>query len=259
VDQIVTSATEGLTRPTASVTLSKAEDPANATLLFPDPSFVREVEQPFAHSELPRTKKPGALASRALDIVFALGLIIATLPLMLFCALAVRLSGPGPVIFSQKRIGRFGDEFSCLKFRTMVQNAELAMPAVLEASSAAGFEWSATQKLTNDPRVTSVGRFLRRYCLDELPQLLNVLAGQMSIVGPRPIVAAEVVRYGPFFIDYCSVKPGLTGLWQVSGKHLLPYQDRVRLDAAYANSKSVRTDLAILCRTVPFVLAGKNV
>ena len=258
MDQIVTSANEGLTGPAPGATLSKADPLESGTLLFPNAEFVRECEQPFLHPEPPRTKRPGALVSRMLDLVLASFLLVLTLPLMLFCTLAVRLSGPGPVIFSQKRIGQFGEEFSCLKFRTMVQNAELAMPAVLEASAAAGFEWSATQKLTNDPRVTPVGRFLRRYCLDELPQILNVLAGQMSIVGPRPIVAAEVVRYGPYFHDYCSVRPGLTGLWQVSGKHLLPYQERVRLDAAYANSKSVRMDLVILCRTVPFVLAGKN-
>jgi len=106
--------------------------------------------------------------------------------------------------------------------------------------------------------VTHVGRFMRRYCLDELPQLFNILAGQMSVVGPRPIVAAEIDRYGAQFADYCAVRPGLTGLWQISGRHALSYEERVRLDSEYARTKSVATDIAILWRTVPIVLAGLN-
>ena len=257
MDQIVSPADEGLTPHVSTATLAHIDGLSPTPFLWPD-QHPAESDQAFL-PPTPRTESlSNATLSRALDVVLAGGLLVFTLPLMIFCALAVRLSGPGPIVFSQKRIGKSGEEFKCFKFRTMVRDAEQAMSVVLEASPQALFEWSVAQKLSNDPRVTPVGRFLRRYCLDELPQILNVFAGQMSIVGPRPIVAAEVVRYGPYFVDYCSVRPGLTGLWQVSGKHLLPYPERVRLDAAYAQSKCIRTDLVILCKTVPFILSGKN-
>lgn len=198
------------------------------------------------------------MSARLLDLSVACALLIFSLPLMLFSALAVRASSPGPILYRQERIGRGGARFQCLKFRTMVVDADSIMRAILESCGEAGAEWQALQKLQRDPRVTPIGRFLRRYCLDELPQIFNVFAGEMSVVGPRPIVADEVVRYGDSFPDYCSVKPGLTGLWQVSGKHALPYAERVRLDADYARSKSVGADLVILWRTVPIVLRGEN-
>ena len=140
----------------------------------------------------------------------------------------------------------------------MVQDADTAIEQVLRISTQNRQEWAALHKLKRDPRVTPVGAFLRRYCLDELPQLINVLAGEMSIVGPRPIVAAEIERYGVNFAAYCSVKPGLTGLWQVSGRHSLPYPQRVELDAQYARSKTLSLDLLIIWRTVPIVLRGEN-
>jgi exopolysaccharide production protein ExoY len=174
------------------------------------------------------------------------------------CVLAVRFAGPGPILFRQSRIGKGGVEFTCLKFRTMSTGAEATIAHLLVNSNESQQEWLAVRKLTHDPRVTRIGRFLRRYCLDELPQLFNVLAGEMSIVGPRPIVAEEIGRYGCHFVDYCSVKPGLTGLWQVSGRHALSYEQRVALDAKYARSKSVKFDFLILCRTVPIVIRGEN-
>jgi lipopolysaccharide/colanic/teichoic acid biosynthesis glycosyltransferase len=140
----------------------------------------------------------------------------------------------------------------------MVQHADRTLEEVLKGSVEFQNDWRELQKLRCDPRVTPIGRVLRRYCLDELPQLFNVLAGHMSIVGPRPIVEAEITKYGSSFAHYCSVKPGLTGLWQVSGRHALSYDERVRLDATYANSKSLQSDLVILWRTVPIVLFGLN-
>jgi len=205
-----------------------------------------------------RLSRPDAVAGRLLDITVAGGLLLLVLPLMAVCALAVLLSGPGPLLFRQQRVGRGGNGFTCLKFRTMVTDADAVMKTLLESNGQAHAQWLAVQKLDRDPRVTRVGRFLRRYCLDELPQLFNVLAGDMSVVGPRPIVEAEVNRYGPRFPDYCSVKPGITGLWQISGKHALSYEERVRLDAEYARSKSTAMDLVILWRTVPIVLLGQN-
>lgn len=197
-------------------------------------------------------------SGRLLDVTAAALILLLVLPLMAACALAVMLSSPGPLLFRQTRIGRNGREFICLKFRTMTDRAEDEIDRILNECSSSQKEWAAVYKLRSDPRVTPTGRFLRRYCLDELPQLFNVLKGDMSIVGPRPIVAAEVHRYGPNFADYCKINPGLTGLWQVSGLHDLPYEERVRLDVQYANSKSLRLDMLILLKTVPIVLLGEN-
>jgi lipopolysaccharide/colanic/teichoic acid biosynthesis glycosyltransferase len=195
---------------------------------------------------------------RMLDLVAASFIFLFVLPLMLVCALVIRLTSRGPVIYRQARIGHEGREFTCFKFRTMAHTADTAIKSLLVEGSPYREEWAALYKLRADPRITPVGRFMRRYSLDELPQLLNVLKGDMSIVGPRPIVADEIHRYGDRFADYCKVKPGITGLWQVSGRHALTYDERVRLDAEYANNKSMRLDLLILWRTIPVVLWGQN-
>jgi lipopolysaccharide/colanic/teichoic acid biosynthesis glycosyltransferase len=207
---------------------------------------------------MPAGGRANELSCRCFDLAVGSLLLLLLLPLMGICALVVRLSGAGPVLFRHTRVGRDGREFQCLKFRTMVQNADALFEELLESNTDALHEWLTAQKLQKDPRVTFCGHFLRRYCLDELPQLFNVMAGDMSIVGPRPIVTAEIGRYGAAFADYCSVKPGLTGLWQVSGRHRLPYEHRVQLDAEYAQSKSVAGDVVILWRTVPVVLLGLN-
>lgn len=195
---------------------------------------------------------------RLLDLSLAVAILLFVLPLMALCALAIRLSGPGPVVFRHSRIGRGGGEFICFKFRTMVDGAERSINSILIGNSHDREEWASRHKLRKDPRVTILGRFMRRHSIDELPQLFNVLRGEMSIVGPRPIVADEIHKYGDRFADYCSVNPGLTGLWQVSGRHALSYDQRVSLDAEYANAKSLRLDLLILWRTVPVVLFGQN-
>lgn len=213
------------------------------------------VESFIAPPEL-RTPRAPEAAERALDIVLASLLLLLVLPLMGVCALLVLFSGPGPLLYRQQRVGLGGQEFTCLKFRTMICDADGAIEQLLRNNLDARAQWIAVQKLKDDPRVTYFGRFLRRYFLDELPQILNVLAGDMSIVGPRPIVPSEIERYGSKFADYCSVKPGLTGLWQVSGRHALSYEERVQLDSDYARSKSVGTDLRILWRTVPVVMLG---
>lgn len=195
---------------------------------------------------------------RMLDLAAASLILLLVLPLMLCCAVAICLTSRGPVIYRQARIGREGREFVCFKFRTMTHSAATAIDALLVEGSPYREEWAALYKLREDPRVTFLGRFMRRYSLDELPQLFNVFRGDMSIVGPRPIVADEIHRYGDRFADYCSVKPGITGLWQVSGRHALSYEDRVRLDAEYAKNKSARLDLLILWRTIPVVFWGQN-
>ena len=209
--------------------------------------------------ELPcERSENGRSDGRALDIIATIFLLVLFLPLMCLCALAVLTTSKGPLLFSQPRIGRDGRLFNCLKFRTMVDNAESSMDQILQGSPEAQAQWQAVQKLKHDPRVTPIGHFMRRYCIDELPQLFNVLRGDMSIVGPRPIVPAEQDRFGNNFAAYCSVKPGLTGIWQVSGRHSLSYQQRVELDAQYARSKCLSLDLLILWRTVPIVFMGQN-
>ena len=206
----------------------------------------------------PHRSGAGEPLGRIFDVTLALALIAFLFPLMIACAIAVRCTGPGPLLFRHTRIGRDGREFQCLKFRTMNHSAELTLDALLDSSVTSREQWALLRKLSQDPRTTRVGRYLRRYSLDELPQLFNVVRGEMSIVGPRPIVEAEIERYGASFAHYCSVKPGLTGLWQVSGRHALPYEERVMLDARYATSKSLQGDLMILLRTVPVVIMGQN-
>src|SRR5688500_6725211 len=207
----------------------------SAAPLTPMPS----VELPEIPREIPDSELRISPSARLLDISFALCILILVLPLMGICALAIRLGSPGSAIFRQVRLGRGGREFTCLKFRTMSQGAEPSLNAVLGQDGRLQEEWASVYKLHADPRVTPLGRFMRRYSIDELPQLFNVLRGEMSVVGPRPIVSAEIHRYGERYDDYCKVNPGITGLWEVSGRHALSYDERVRLDAEYANNKSV--------------------
>jgi Undecaprenyl-phosphate galactose phosphotransferase WbaP len=170
-------------------------------------------------------------------------------PGILLIAVFVILSSRGPVFYSHRRIRKDGAFFSMWKFRTMCVNSTEVLDQYLAAHPEARAEWMKTHKLRHDPRVTPIGAFLRRYSLDELPQVWNVLMGQMSLVGPRPIVAAEVEKYGDFFGFYCRVKPGLTGLWQVSGRSTLSYDSRVAIDCRYVKHWSLWGDFVILLRT----------
>ena len=180
-------------------------------------------------------------------------LVLLCLPVLLLAialiALAIRITSPGPIFFSHRRIRRHGRFFSMWKFRTMCVNSTEVLENHLAANPEARAEWRKDHKLKFDPRVTPVGEFLRRTSLDELPQLWNVITGSMSLVGPRPIVAAEVEKYGEFFADYCLVKPGVTGLWQVSGRSRVSYPERVQLDRHYAHHWSLAADVRILLRT----------
>lgn len=188
-------------------------------------------------------------AKRLVDIVLILLSLPVSLPILGILSLVVLMTTPGPVFYSHRRIGRNGAFFSMWKFRTMCENSAEVLEDYLGRHPQARAEWSRTHKLRYDPRVTSVGRFLRRYSLDELPQLWNVMAGKMTLVGPRPIVAAEVEKYGDGFRFYRRVKPGLTGLWQVSGRSQLTYPQRVQLDCDYVERWSMRRDFVILLRT----------
>lgn len=186
---------------------------------------------------------------RAFDIVVASVALVAAAPLILATAAMVRISSRGPVIFRQTRIGRRGESFECLKFRTMVTDAESRLAAILVEDEEARSAFEADFKLSEDPRTTRVGRLLRRSSLDELPQLINVLRGDMSIVGPRPVVPEELPRYGAYGQIVLQVRPGMTGPWQVSGRNSISYLQRVRLDVDYALNHSLVDDISILRRT----------
>ncbi|RCW79647.1 sugar transferase [Paracoccus lutimaris] len=192
---------------------------------------------------------------RMLDIVGALVLLLVFSPLILVISLLM-LSQRGPVMFGHQRVGQGGTAFACRKFRTMVPDAEARLQELLERDPEARRQWQADHKLDNDPRITPVGHFLRRSSLDELPQLVNVLRGEMSLVGPRPVTRAELQRYGVDSASYLALRPGLTGKWQVSGRNDISYASRVALDSTYAREFSARGDLAILLQTVRVVLGA---
>ena len=198
------------------------------------------------------------LACRVFDVVVALAAIVFLSPLLVAVAVAVWWSDKGAAIFEHERIGQGGRPFKCLKFRSMVVDAEAKLASYLAANESARAEWELGHKLRSDPRVTPLGAFLRRSSLDELPQFFNVLRGDMSVVGPRPIVAGEVVHYGSRYADYCRVKPGITGLWQVSGRSDTTYRRRVTMDVVYARRKSFWWDVKLLALTLPAVLLSRG-
>ena len=191
---------------------------------------------------------------RAFDLVVATLLLIALSPLFAYLAWKIRGDG-GPVFFLHQRIGRDGQPFGCIKFRTMVPNAPAVLQQLLATDPAARAEWDKDFKLKNDPRITRIGKFLRAYSLDELPQLWNVLKGEMSLVGPRPIVKGELQRYAEDADFYLETRPGMTGLWQISGRNNTDYGYRVSLDSWYVKNWSLWYDIVILLKTVRVVLA----
>jgi exopolysaccharide production protein ExoY len=201
---------------------------------------------------------PVVALNLSLNIVLALVALVFFLPLMVFVALAVWSQDRGPIFFAHKRIGQGGRSFPCLKFRSMAIDAQERLEELLARDPEARAEWERDHKLRNDPRVTQLGLFLRKSSLDELPQLFNVLGGQMDLVGPRPIVEAEIPKYGSRFKHYCAVKPGITGLWQVSGRNDTSYRTRVALDCIYAKTKNPALDLWVMACTIPAVLLRKG-
>ena len=201
-----------------------------------------------------RQSRVGRTIKRSGDVLFSLAVLTLGAPLFGLLAALVKLSSPGPVFYVQKRVGRGYRRFGCIKFRTMRADADSVLAQVLERSPAMRAEFERDFKLRDDPRITPIGRFLRRSSLDELPQFLNVLRGEMSVVGPRPIVDKEIERYSDYMDEVLAVRPGLTGLWQVSGRNNLSYAKRVRLDLAYARGRSCRLDFAIILRTFGVLL-----
>jgi Undecaprenyl-phosphate galactose phosphotransferase WbaP len=227
------------------------------------PAFAFEATRGFGQDAMLLSYRDGLSrpASRmikgALDVTVAALMLILSSPLFLILAVVGRLDG-GPMLFSHRRVGAGGRHFQCLKFRTMVVDSDRALNEALARDPALAAEWAATRKLVNDPRVTRIGRFLRNTSLDELPQLINVLRMEMSLVGPRPIVDSEVPLYGEAIAQYYATRPGLTGLWQVSGRSNTSYARRVQLDVWYVNNWTVWNDIAVLLKTIPAVLGRQG-
>ena len=187
---------------------------------------------------------------RAIDLALVVTILILGFPLFLSLALLVKLTSPGPIFFGHTRIGQHGKTFKAWKFRSMYQNADDVLRKHLDDIVEAREEWDRDHKLRRDPRITPAGNIFRKLSLDELPQIWNVLKGDMALVGPRPIVEKEVIRYGKVFRLYTSVKPGITGLWQVSGRNDIGYEERVALDQFYVRHWSPWLDVYILARTI---------
>lgn len=191
---------------------------------------------------------------RGFDIIFSALVLLTCSPIYIFLAICVHLSSPGPIFYTQERVGKNFKRFKCTKFRTMVTNAEEVLAQLLAQSPNQRQEFEETFKLKNDPRITWIGKFLRVTSLDELPQFWNVLKGDMSVVGPRPLVPDEVHMYGNKMKRVLTVKPGITGLWQVSGRNDIPYSQRVLIDVYYVNHHHPILDFWIVLKTVGVVL-----
>jgi exopolysaccharide production protein ExoY len=213
------------------------------------------------YSRIASTTSPlpiGLASKRVIDIILAVSGIVLLAPLLIICFVVTVVTSPGPVLFRHRRVGFKGKYFDCLKFRTMVTDAPERLRKLLESDPLAAAEWTANRKLRHDPRVTAIGAILRKSSLDELPQLFNVLRGDMSIVGPRPVTEDELIRYSSGINDYLACRPGITGLWQVSGRSTTTYNKRIACDVFYARKWSMTLDAKILIVTIPALLVSDD-
>jgi exopolysaccharide production protein ExoY len=200
----------------------------------------------------------GGILKRGFDITVASVALVFISPIFLMLMLLVKFSDKGPVFYGHRRIGHNGQTFRCMKFRTMVVDGDRVLQAYLQGNPKAQEEWLATRKLQEDPRVTVIGTVLRKLSLDELPQLLNIIRGEMSIVGPRPVVEEELELYDAAAVYYLQSRPGLTGLWQVSGRNDVSYETRVAFDTHYVKTWSLRSDMVIIAKTIPAVCFSRG-
>ncbi len=202
--------------------------------------------------------KYSSFVKRTFDVALASSALIFLFPMFLILCVVLLISQGRPIFIKHKRVGRSGASFGCLKFRSMVTNADDVLKDHLSKNPEVREEWEATRKLKSDPRITQIGAFLRKSSVDELPQLFNIIRGEMSVVGPRPIVQDEVRYYGDDFIHYTKLRPGLTGLWQVSGRNDVSYKTRVQLDVRYSQQCNLYNDVVIIAKTIPAVLRSKG-
>jgi exopolysaccharide production protein ExoY len=220
--------------------------------------LARSADFSIAEAGVDRSPPLGGILKRGFDITGALCALILLSPLFLLVAALVKFSDGGSVFYGHPRIGRAGRVFRCLKFRTMRENGDKILADYLRSNPEARAEWEATRKLKHDPRVTAVGAVLRKLSIDELPQVFNILIGEMSIVGPRPVVREELERYGSAAIFYLMSRPGLTGLWQVSGRNDVSYAARIAFDRHYVENWSLTQDIRIIIKTVPAVCLSRG-
>jgi exopolysaccharide production protein ExoY len=218
-------------------------------------SSIRSNRLPLPHEQaLPTESRSYEVGKRIFDVCFAFLLLPIAIPAMALISMVIGLTSGWPLVFSQRRVGRHGRPFTIWKFRTMHRGGERILTAHFESCPQARVEWQKTRKMRYDPRITPIGRVLRRTSLDEIPQIFNVLAGEMSFVGPRPIVRKEICKYGDSFSYYLAARPGITGLWQISGRSTLSYDARVILDEMYVRQWTLQADLRIMLKTPRAVL-----
>ncbi len=225
-------------------------------------AFVKRGFQPLAsrtrHRGLSRHRLDGGFAKRLFDVMFSLSVLILFLPVYLLLVMLIAISSPGPIFYVQERVGRNYKSFGCIKFRTMVENADEILVDMMTASPHLRDEFEDNFKLKKDPRITGIGKFLRLTSLDEFPQFWNVLKGDMSVVGPRPLVPEELPKYGHHMDRILTIRPGITGLWQVSGRNDIPYNLRVQMDVYYVNYRNFWLDLWIIVKTIGVIISPKN-
>ncbi len=200
-----------------------------------------------------------ASTKRVFDVLFSLGAMIFFVPIGIAAALLIKITSPGPIFYSAKRVGKDGQPVHCWKFRTMHQNADKKLLEILRENPKLKQEWDTYFKLKDDPRISTIGKILRKTSLDELPQFFNVLKGDLSVVGPRPVTEEEIQKYfGSKASKILSVRPGLTGIWQTSGRSLLTFEERIRLEESYIDRQSLTLDLRIICKTIPAMFFTKG-
>lgn len=225
-------------------------------------AFVKRGFQPLASRTRPRGlarhRLNGDFAKRLFDVAFSLSVLILFFPVSLLLALLIGISSPGPIFYVQERVGKDYKSFSCLKFRTMVENADDMLIDIMSTSPQLREEFEDNFKIKQDPRITRIGKFLRLTSLDEFPQFWNVLKGDMSVVGPRPLVPEELHKYGHHMDKVLTIRPGITGLWQVSGRNDIPYPLRVQMDVYYVNFRNFWLDLWLIVKTIGVIVFPKN-
>ncbi|NEO98286.1 MAG: sugar transferase [Symploca sp. SIO2E9] len=207
---------------------------------------------------LARHRLDGNLAKRLFDVIFSLSVLILLMPIYLILAMLIAISSPGPIFYIQERVGKNYKSFGCMKFRTMVNNADEILLDMMATSPTLRQEFEENFKLKQDPRITWIGRFLRLTSLDEFPQFWNVLKGDMSVVGPRPLVPEEIHKYGRHMDKVLTIRPGITGLWQVSGRNDIPYNRRVQMDVYYVNYRSFWLDILLVVKTIGVIIFPQN-
>jgi lipopolysaccharide/colanic/teichoic acid biosynthesis glycosyltransferase len=218
----------------------------------------KAVVKPLAQQRIRHGKKYRDFNKRLFDIIFALLVLVFCAPVYLALSLAIVCTSSGPIFYIQERVGKNHRHFGCIKFRTMIPDADRLLDEMMAQSEDLRQEFSENFKLKQDPRITKIGKFLRTTNLDEFPQFINVLKGEMSVVGPRPLVPDEIARYGTKIDRVLTIRPGITGLWQVSGRNDIPYEQRIDIDVSYVRRRNFWLDLRIIFKTIRLTVLPKN-